>query len=71
MDDPETYESTLTTRLIISISIFFLNFTKILITFIPLNQRRKVELAMKEVNTTIVEEKYLGKIYDPSWKLEN
>lgn len=71
LDDPASLELTLTTKIIISLSIAFLNISRFLITFIPLNQRRKIEEALKEVNLTIVEEKYFGKIYDPKWNKNN
>jgi hypothetical protein len=55
LDDPYAFEMTLFTRLLISLSTFCLNLSRFMITFIPLNQRRKVEEAIKDVNMTIVE----------------
>jgi hypothetical protein len=42
MDDPAMMELTLTTKILISLSIFFLDLSRLLITFVPLNQRRKI-----------------------------
>lgn len=38
-----------------------------MITFVPLQHRKRIEDAMKGVNMVIVEEKYFWKIYDAAW----
>jgi hypothetical protein len=57
-------EMSLTTRMLQSLTIFCLNFSRFLITFIPPQNRRKVEAAMKGVNMVIVEEKYFWSMYE-------
>jgi hypothetical protein len=47
LEDPSLLELTLTTKVLISLSITCLNISRFLITFIPLNQRRKIEEALK------------------------
>jgi hypothetical protein len=47
LNDPSLLELTLTTKILTSLSITFLNISRLLITFIPLNQRRKIEEALK------------------------
>ena len=68
IDDPSTFEITLTSRILVSLATFFLSISRLIITFIPLQNRKKVEESIKEVNMTIVEEKYFGKIYDSNWR---
>jgi hypothetical protein len=66
-DDPTNYEMTLTTRMLVSLTIFFLNSSRFMITFVPLHHRKRIEEAMKGVNMVIVEEKYFWKIYESAW----
>ena len=56
----------LTTRILQSITIYCLNFSRFLITFIPPIHRKKIEIAMKGVNMVIVEEKYFWSMYETS-----
>ncbi len=58
----------LTTRILSSITIFFLNSSRFLITFIAPQHRKKIEESMRGVNLVIVEEKYFWKMYDTSVK---
>ena len=58
----------LTMRIMQSITIFFLNSSRFLITFIHPVHRKKIEESMKGVNMVIVEEKYFWKMYDFSAK---
>lgn len=57
----------LTTRMLVSLTLFFLNTSRFMITFVPLNHRKRIEEAMKGVNMVIVEEKYFWKIYESAW----
>lgn len=57
----------LTTRMLVSLTLFCLNASRFMITFVPLSHRKRIEEAMKGVNMVIVEEKYFWKIYEAAW----
>lgn len=56
----------LTSRTLVSLTLFCLNASRFMITFVPPAHRRKIEEAMRGVNMVIVEEKYFWKMYEPS-----
>jgi hypothetical protein len=60
-------EMPLFTKLMISITIFCLNTSRLIISFIDPIHRRRIEEAMRGVNMVIVEEKYFWKLYDQTW----
>lgn len=60
-------EMTLFTRLLVSLSVFCLNASRLLVTFIAPAHRKRIEEAMRGVNMVIVEEKYFWKIYEAAW----
>ena len=62
---------TITTRMLVSITLFFLNSSRFIITFVPLHHRKKIEESMKGVNMVIVEEKYFWKMYESAWSNPN
>jgi hypothetical protein len=66
-EDPANYEMNLTTRMLVSLTLFCLNASRLMITFVPLGHRKRIEEAMKGVNMVIVEEKYFWKIYESAW----
>lgn len=68
VDEVIQLEMSLTTRILQSVTIYCLNFSRFLITFIPPLHRKKIELAMKGVNMVIVEEKYFWSMYETSGK---
>jgi hypothetical protein len=57
----------LSTRMLVSLTLFCLNASRLMITFVPLPHRKRIEEAMKGVNMVIVEEKYFWKIYESAW----
>lgn len=54
----------LTSRTLVSLTLFCLNASRFMITFVPPAHRRKIEEAMRGVNMVIVEEKYFWKMYE-------
>ena len=44
-----------TTRLLVSLTLFCLNTSRLMVTFVPLAHRKRIEEAMKGVNMVIVE----------------
>ena len=66
-EDPSTYEMSLTTRMLVSLTLSCLNASRLMITFVPLAHRKRIEEAMKGVNMVIVEEKYFWKLYESAW----
>ncbi len=67
-DDLAQLEMSLMSRILSTLTIFFLNWSRFLITFIHPQHRKKIEEAMRGVNMVIVEEKYFWKMYDSSGK---
>ena len=67
-EDITELEMSLFTRMLSSITIFFLNISRFMITFIAPVHRKKIEEAMRGVNLVIVEEKYFWKMYETSAK---
>lgn len=62
-EDPSGYEMGLIVKMLTSLILFFLNSSRFLITFVPLEHRKKIEESMRGVNMVIVEEKYFWKMY--------
>lgn len=58
-------------KMLTSLILFFLNSSRFLITFVPLEHRKKIEEAMRGVNMVIVEEKYFWKMYETNWTSSN
>lgn len=58
----------LTSRTLVSLTLFCLNASRFMITFVPPAHRRKIEEAMRGVNMVIVEEKYFWKMYESNSK---
>ena len=54
-EDPSNYEMSVTTRMLVSLTLFCLNASRLMVTFVPLAQRKRIEEAMKGVNMVIVE----------------
>lgn len=67
-EDPTSYEMSLTSRTLVSLTLFCLNASRFMITFVPPAHRRKIEEAMRGVNMVIVEEKYFWKMYESNSK---
>jgi hypothetical protein len=53
--------------MLVSLIIFFLNSSRFMITFVPLDHRKRIEESMRGVNMVIVEEKYFWKMYESAW----
>ena len=70
-EDPSGYEMGLIVKMLTSLILFFLNSSRFLITFVPLEHRKKIEEAMRGVNMVIVEEKYFWKMYETNWASSN
>jgi hypothetical protein len=58
-------------KMLTSIILFFLNSSRFLITFVPLEHRKRIEESMRGVNMVIVEEKYFWKMYENNWNSSN
>ena len=64
MEDAELLDLSVSTRLMVSLIIWLLTFSRFLITFVAPIHRKRIEEAMRGLNMVIVEEKYFWKMYD-------
>lgn len=64
-------ENSLYIRMMVSFTLFLLNLSKFIITFLPIHNRKPIEESIKGLNLVIVEEKYFWKLYENTFSSSN